>query len=101
MRGLSAGELDGLLLRDAPTESQLTELGRAKGKKVEQLQRSAYLVLYLNNEQAAFFQDERVRRAISLTLDRRSIATRVFQGAATPSHSAIPPGAWAYAKEYD
>ena len=32
MRSLSAGELDGLLLRDAPTESQLTELGRAKGK---------------------------------------------------------------------
>jgi peptide/nickel transport system substrate-binding protein len=101
MRALSGGELDGLLLRDTPTESQLTELGRLKGKKVEQLQRSAYLVLYLNNDQAAFFSDERVRRAISLTIDRRLIATRAFQGVGTPSESAIPPGTWAYAKEYD
>src|SRR5262249_25512490 len=80
---------------------ELTGLGRIKGKKADQLQRSAYLVLYLNNEQAAFFQDERVRRAISLTVDRRAIASRVFQGVATPSGSAVPPGTWAYAREYD
>lgn len=97
----SHGEVDGLLLRDTPSEAQLTELSKLRGKKVEQLQRAAYLVLYLNNDHAAFFQDDRVRRAIALAVDRRALATRVFHGAATASGSAVPPGTWAYAKEYD
>jgi peptide/nickel transport system substrate-binding protein len=100
-RALSAGELNGLMVRDTVTEAQLTELTRAKGMKVEQLQRPAYVVLYLNNDQTAFFADEQVRRALSLAIDRKAIVDKVFLGVATPSSSAVAPGIWAYTKEYD
>jgi len=100
-RALSAGELNGLMVRDTVTEAQLTELTRAKGMKVEQLERPAYVVLYLNNDQAAFFADEQVRRALSLAIDRKAIVDKVFLGVATPSSSAVAPGTWAYTREYD
>jgi peptide/nickel transport system substrate-binding protein len=101
LRALAAGELRGLMIRDNVTDTELAEIGRLKGMKVEQLQRAAYLLLYLNNDQAAFFQDERVRRAISLAIDRQGVVDRIFLGLATPSSSPIAPGTWPYAKEYE
>ncbi|MBI2764597.1 MAG: hypothetical protein HYX53_01660 [Chloroflexi bacterium] len=100
LRAISAGEVDGLLMREAPGEAQLTDISKLKGMKAEQLQRAAYIVLYLNNDGAAF-QDERVRRALSLAIDRGTITSRVLFGAATPSASAIAPGTWAYAADFD
>ena len=101
VRGLTAGEVRGLMVRETLTESQITELRKAKGMKTDQPQRGDYLLLYLNNDQAAYFQDERVRRAISIALDRQAIVERVFFGFAKASSSAIAPGSWAYAKAYD
>ena len=102
LRAVSGGQVDGLLLRDPLTEAQSTEIAGLKGMKVARLQRTAYLVLYLNNDQAAFFADERVRRAISLGIDRGAIARAAFPGdGATLSSSAVPPGTWAYAAQYD
>lgn len=100
-RALSVGEADGLLVRDVETDARVAELRKLKGMKIEEPERAGYLLLYLNNDQAAFFQDERVRRAISLTLDRQAIVQKALQGLATPSSSPIAPGTWAYAKEYD
>lgn len=101
IRALGSGEAQGLFARETLSEAQYTELQRLRGMKVDTYQRAAYLVLYLNNDQAAFFQDERVRRAIGLAIDRQGIVDRVFAGLATASASAISPGNWAYAKEYD
>jgi len=101
IRAISAGEIDGFLLRESPSEAQLTELTRAKGMRVEQLQRPAELVLYLNNDQAAYFADPRVRRALNLAIDREALVSRVFYGAATPSSSAIAPGTWAHSDDFD
>ncbi|MBK6663719.1 MAG: hypothetical protein IPG47_13565, partial [Thermoflexaceae bacterium] len=101
IRAVSAGEIDGFLLRESPSEAQLTELTRAKGMRVEQLQRPAELVLYLNNDQAAYFADPRVRRALNLAIDREALVSRVFYGAATPSSSAIAPGTWAHSDDFD
>jgi peptide/nickel transport system substrate-binding protein len=101
LRALEDGQAQGLMLRESLTEAQVTEIKTIKGMKVEQPARTAYVVLYLNNDRAQFFQDERVRRAISLILDRKAIADRVFYGVATVSSSPVAPGTWAYAKEYD
>ncbi|MCC6381490.1 MAG: hypothetical protein IT304_03230 [Dehalococcoidia bacterium] len=101
IRALASGEAQGLFARESLSEAQFTELHKLKGMKIDTYQRAAYLVLDLNNDQAAFFQDERVRRAIGLALDRQGIVDRVFAGLATASASAVSPGNWAYAKEYD
>jgi peptide/nickel transport system substrate-binding protein len=100
LRAAAAGEIDGLLFRDTPTEAQATELSGLRGMEVTQIQREAYTILYLNNDQA-YFQDPRVRRAVSLAIDRQDIVDHIFFGAATPSSSAIAPGSWAYSEEYD
>lgn len=101
LHAATAGQADGLLLRETPGEAQRTEIARAKGMKAEYLQRAAYLMLYLNNDQAALFEDPRVRRAISLGIDRKQIVEHVFLDAAVPSASAVPPGTWAYAEDLD
>jgi peptide/nickel transport system substrate-binding protein len=101
VRALAAGDVKGLMVREALTETQLTDLRKIKGMKIEQPQRGDSIVLYLTHHQAAYFQDARVRRAISLALDRQDIVDKVFFGVATPSSSAIAPGTWAYAKDYD
>ncbi|MCC7365245.1 MAG: peptide ABC transporter substrate-binding protein [Dehalococcoidia bacterium] len=102
LRAAESGAIDGLLLREPLGEGQATAIEQLDGVDRVDLQRSFYLVLYLNNDQAAFFADERVRRAISLGLDRETIATRAFpEGGAAPSSSAVAPGNWAYASEYD
>ncbi len=101
LRALEGGEAHGLMLRESLTEAQVTEIRKIKGLKVEQVARTAYVVLYLNNDRAQFFQDDRVRRAISLLLDRKTLVDRVFYGVAAVSGSPIAPGTWAYAKEYD
>lgn len=100
-RALASGEVRGLLVRESLTEAQMTDLQKIKGMKIEQPHRGDYIVLYLNNDRAAYFQDERVRRAISLALDRRTLTDKVFLGLATPSSSPIAPGSWAYSAEYD
>ena len=82
------------------TDAQQTELAKIKGVVVDAYERSAYIVLYLNNDQA-MFQSPGVRRAIGLAIDRRAIAEAALARVATPSSSAIPPGTWAYEKEFD
>ncbi|MGX9962419.1 ABC transporter substrate-binding protein [Roseomonas sp. F4] len=51
-------------------------------------------------------QDVRVRRALSIAIDRKAIAERVMEGAATPSGQFLPPGTFSHvtdvtAPEYD
>ncbi len=101
LRAAGAGQVDGLMVRDSLSEAQVSEVGKLKGKQVARPLHSSYIVLYLNNDQAAFFADERARRAISMALERKTIVTAAFSGVATGSSSPIPPGSWAYAAEYD
>lgn len=101
LRALRAGDLNGLMLRETPTATQLAELNDLRGVRVQRLQRTAALILYLNNDQAQLFQDERVRRALSLAIDRSLIVAQAMQGTGRPSGSLIPPATWAYEKAYD
>jgi len=101
LTALQQGDVQGVMFRDGLSETQLADLERVKGVHVEHPQRGAYIVLYLNNDQAAFFQDARVREAISRGLDREAIVERVYHGVATPSGSPVSPRTWAYAEQYD
>jgi len=42
------------------------------------------------------FQDARVRKAVSIAIDRQAIVTEVLRGAAIPAHSDQSPLSWAY-----
>lgn len=101
IRAMEGGEIQGLLVRDTLTEAQLAEVQKIKGVRIDQPARAAYLVMYLNNDVADLFQDEHVRRALSLAIDREAIVTRVFEGLAAASSSPVAPGTWAYADQYD
>ncbi|HFQ15120.1 MAG TPA: ABC transporter substrate-binding protein, partial [Rhodobacteraceae bacterium] len=48
------------------------------------------------NTQKAPFSDPRVRRALSLAVDREAIIARIFKGAALPAKTVLPPGMWGY-----
>ena len=56
---------------------------------------SAYVFLGFNMEQP-FFQDARVRRAISQAIDRRDIVNVVLLGEGEPAFGPYKPGTWAY-----
>ena len=98
---LEQGEIDGIFLRQALSPTQIAALDGIEGFVREDLQRAVSLVLYLNNGQAAYFRDPRVRTAVSLALDRQTLVENALYGLATPSSSAIAPGTWAYAPSLD
>lgn len=97
---LAAGTIDTLMLREPLTPGRLSEIQSLDGVTLTPYQRAAFLILYLNNDQA-LFSDPRVRTAISIALDRGEIADEHFAGVATPSNSIIAPGSWAYDSGYD
>ncbi len=94
---LNDGEVDGLFFPD-PSSNPLPE---GDNYQVLKSTRYAYVALYLNNAQAAFFQDEEVRQAFSLVLDRAAMAEDVYGGWLLPSSSPVTPGSWAYDAESD
>jgi oligopeptide transport system substrate-binding protein len=50
------------------------------------------------NMQRPPFSDQRLRRAVSLCIDRNILATKVMQGQSTPAYSFVPPGIANYTK---
>jgi peptide/nickel transport system substrate-binding protein len=43
--------------------------------------------------------DDRVRRALSMALDRESLAQALYKGAASPAKALATPGQWGYARQ--
>jgi peptide/nickel transport system substrate-binding protein len=54
------------------------------------------VLLNLNNQEATFFQDQRVRQALIHGLDRQSLIDTVLAGEGLLIHSPIMPQSWAY-----
>lgn len=96
LSALESGEIQGLLLRDPPSDEQEEVIEDLGAVTLMRPQRAAHVLLYLNNDAAAYFQDERVRRAIALAIDREAIVDQVYDDAATASSSPVAPGSWAY-----
>jgi len=97
---LAAGTIDTLMIREPVSSSRLAELTAIEDVAVTPYQRAAYLVLYLNNDQA-LFSDARVRQAISLAIDRETLVEEHMGGVAVASSSIIAPGSWAYEASLD
>ena len=58
-------------------------------------------IVYLNlkNPEVAFFQDEVVRKALLLGINRQRIIDRIYQGQAIAANGPVFPGNWAYFEE--
>lgn len=94
------GSVDGLFLPEPPSEEFLAAADATGEIRAIRFNRTAHHMLYLNNDQAAFFLDPRVRRAIDLAIDRVQLAALVPGALAVPSSVPVPPGTWAYRAEY-
>jgi peptide/nickel transport system substrate-binding protein len=81
--------LSGENLKDALSEpSLLTYSGR--------LPMMSMILLNLNNAEVPFFQDETIRKAMLLGLDRQRIINTLLKGQAIIANGPIFPGTWAY-----
>ncbi|MGQ9367608.1 ABC transporter substrate-binding protein [Azospirillum sp. A39] len=47
------------------------------------------------------FDDVRVRRALTMAIDKRTLVDAVFQGAGQPAKNPIPPTLWSYADDIE
>ena len=88
VRRYDAGELDSLA--DLPGD-QMASLRRRFGDQVV-LGPSLGLYALAVNTRKAPFDDVRVRRALSLALDREYLAEALWGGTMTPAYSLCPPG---------
>ena len=96
LTALQTGEVDWI---DSVPPQSLETLSGEEGITVEQVAGGDYHYFALNQERAPF-DDERVRRAIAMAIDRDVIAEAAQFGAATANQTAIPPSNEAWYHEY-
>lgn len=94
VRRYRAGELHSL--SDLPTD-QVPALKRRFGDQVV-LSPSLGVWCLVFNLRKAPFDDARVRRALSLALDRETLAERIWNDTMLPAYSLVPPGMAGYAE---
>lgn len=91
---LSRGEVQGLLLGPAASQSDFDLLTSTSGLRAYTTNPTAYTVLYLNNERPPF-DDKLVRRAVAYAVDIDAIIGNLLEGRAVRAISPIVPGTWA------
>jgi peptide/nickel transport system substrate-binding protein len=99
LRAFADGQADGLFAADPQVQGE--QLLSLPNVELMTSARFRYDIIYLNNSQAAFFQDPEVRRALSLALDRDAISNEVYGGFLHVSASPVAPFSWAYFADYD
>jgi peptide/nickel transport system substrate-binding protein len=93
--GLETGEIDGAY------PLALSTLGRLRhSSKVKVYEGRSYFTdaMIVSNFDGVL-GDVRVRRALSMALDRESLAKALYDGAASPSRALGTPGQWGYARQ--
>ena len=94
---LLAGELD---LTVVPSGDETPDADRLPGDRQLRLQSAASLgvemLLWNADGSNPFFADRRVRRAMTLALDRQGFLAAVLHGRGTVATSTFPPGTWAH-----
>ncbi len=65
------------------------------------LPRNTMVLLNLQDETLAFFQDKEIRRALLYGLDRPTLIANVLNGQGIVAHSPLYPGSWAYFGEVE
>ena len=93
-----AGEIQGL--NHVPAE-QLSTVRDAPSLNLYTAPLAGYTMIFLNQGDNAlpFFQDQNVRQALQISLDRRKIIEEVLHGQGRVADSPIIPGTWAYASD--
>ncbi len=92
-QGLLAGELDEMRLNTAEQKNAIT--GKAGPIRPLIYDELAYTYFGWNNRNP-LFTDARVRRALTMLLDREAIGRTLYAGLAKPANGPIPPGFWSY-----
>lgn len=82
----TSGEVD--MIKDVPTE-EIPSLQGNDDFHVEPIISTYYVSLNLQKE---YFQDARVRKALSLAIDRNYVANTLMQGTYSPASSIVGPG---------
>ena len=93
-----AGEIQGL--QKIPPD-QVSEIPAIPSLNMYTGPMSGYTMILLNQGDDAlpYFQDQKVRQALLLSLDRRKIIEEVLHGQGLLADSPIIPGTWAYAAD--
>ncbi len=93
-----AGEIQGL--NKVPAD-QLSSVRDTPSMNLYTGPMAAYTMVFLNqgDPDLPFFQDQNVRQALQLGLDRRQILEEVLHGQGIIADSPIIPGTWAYAAD--
>ena len=93
-----AGEIQGL--HKVPAD-QLTAVRDTPSLNLYTGPQAGYTMIFLNQGDNAlpFFQDQKVRQALLLSLDRRKIIEEVLHGQGSVADSPIVPDTWAYAAD--
>ncbi len=93
-----AGEIQGL--NKIPTD-QLSEVRKTPSLNLYTGPMAGYTMIFLNQGDPTlpFFQDQSVRQALLLSLDRRQIVEEVLHGQGIIADSPLIPGTWAYASD--
>jgi peptide/nickel transport system substrate-binding protein len=92
---LRDGEVDGAFFRSPLSTEDRLYLENEKRWQVHPLSSTTYTILYLNNS-SPLFSDERVRRALTLAIDKEKMIANFLDGQAVRADSPIPAGTWAY-----
>lgn len=82
------GELD-MVISFPPSQFQWIEQNLAPDLRISENNGLEYITFNTNEPP---FDDPRVRRALSMTLDRDVITRRVMRGGERPAYSLVPPG---------
>jgi peptide/nickel transport system substrate-binding protein len=86
------------LLTGALDESRLNAVQRVEAAKSPALREAQYdeiAYTYLAwNSRLPQFEDARVRRALTMLVDREAIARTLYGGLARPANGPLPPGLW-------
>ena len=93
-----AGEIQGM--NKVPTD-QLTAVRDTPSLNLYTGAQAGYTMIFLNqgDDTLPFFQDQDVRQALLLSLDRRKIIEEVLHGQGLVADSPLIPGTWAYAAD--
>ena len=93
-----AGEVQGI---NHLTPEQLTAVRDTPSLNLFTAPASAYSMIFMNqgDDTLPFFQDQKVRQALLLSLDRQRLIEEVLHGQGVVADNPIIPGNWAYADD--
>jgi len=95
LAALLRGEIQGLLVGQNVGPRQLEVVAATGRFRLLDAPRTPYTVLFFNLNSPPL-ADVRVRRALSLLIDRQAIVRGLLGGRALPGATPIPPGTWAH-----